>query len=202
MTEKWRQEFLEWDHEAVCRKLGITDYDEDSIRLSYFGILHSVDRKTGKICCPGKPEYEPGFDEIMTIYNLFYYSIEGAVNSGEWIHFRDVKKAGVFEDAFERQVLKPFAEAFSGKTEEFEKAGKERGFQPLEYGDSSFQVPVFSCIPIRVIFWDGDDEFPATVTILYDKNVTQFVHPENVVMLGSECMKYFCRAADCVNDKE
>ena len=56
VTERWRQEFLEWDHEAVCRKLGITDYDEDSIRLSYFGILHSVDRKTGKICCPGKPE--------------------------------------------------------------------------------------------------------------------------------------------------
>lgn len=195
VTEKWRKDFLKWDHEAICRKLKITDYDEGSIRLPYFGILHSVDRKTGAVSCLGEPWHEPGFDEIMAVYNLFYYSEEGAENSGEWVHFRDVRNAGVFEDAFERQVLRPFAEAFAGKTEAFAQAGRKLGYLPLDYGDAAFQVPAFPGIPIRVIFWDGDDEFPASVTILYDKNIIHFIHPENVVMLGSECMRLFCRAA-------
>lgn len=192
IVEGWRRDFLTWDHEAICRKLKITDYDEDSIRLPYFGIPHSVDRKTGKISCPARPEYEPGFDEIMAIYNLFYYSEEGAENSGEWVNFRDVKKAGVFASAFEKQVLRPFAEAFDGKTASFLAAGKKLGFMKLSYGDGAFQVPAFSCIPIRVIFWEGDEEFPTTVNILFDKNVIKFTHPETVVLLGSECRRYFC----------
>ena len=52
---------------------------------------------------------------------------------------------------------------------------------------------------MRVVFWDGDEEFPARITILYDKNVTDFIHPENVVMLGSDCMRTFQRY---LTDKE
>ena len=100
VLEHWRRKFLTWDAAALCEKAGIHDYDEDSIRLLYFGIPHRIDRKTGRITCPEKPDYEPGFDEIMAVYSLLYYAKEGAKNSGEWVHFRDVKDAGVFEAAF------------------------------------------------------------------------------------------------------
>lgn len=191
VMEKWRQDFLTWDQEALCRKVGIDTYDGGAIRLDYFGIPHEIDRKTGQIRVPGRADHEPGFDEVMAIYNFLYYAEEGAENSGEWVHFRDVKSAGVFEGAFERQVLGPFAEHFAGRPEAFREAGERLGCVPLPYGDGSFQVPAFSCIPLRVIFWDGDEEFPAKVNILFDKDITSFIHPESVVMLGSECMRYF-----------
>ena len=125
------------------------------------------------------------------IYNLFFYSKEGAENSGVWVNFRDVKSAGVFDLAFNNQVLTPFAKAFEGRLSDFKRIGEELGFLPLPYGDAGFQVPAFSCLPARVLFWDRDEEFPAKITILYDKNVTEFIHPESVVMVGSECMRCF-----------
>ncbi len=191
VAEQWRQRFLTWDQEEIIRKLHIADYDETSIRLSYFGILHAVDRRTGRISCPDRPDYEPVFNEVMAIYNFFYYAEENAENSGEWVHFRDVKDAGVFEDAFERQVLKPFAEAFAGKPERFREAGARLGFTPLSYGDAGFLVPAFEKVPLQVIFWDGDEEFPASVNLLFDRNIIRFIHPEDVVLLGMECMRYF-----------
>lgn len=191
VMERWRQDFLTWDQEALCRKVGIDTYDGEAIRLDYFGIPHEIDRRTGRISCPGRPGHEPGFDETLAIYNFLYYAEEGAANSGEWVHFRDVKSAGVFEGAFERQVLGPFAAYFAGRPEAFREAGERLGYAPLNYGDGAFQVPAFFCIPLRVIFWDGDEEFPAKVNILFDKNITSFIHPESVVMLGSECMRYF-----------
>lgn len=191
VMEKWRQDFMGWDQEALCKKVGIDTYDAKTIRLSYFGIPHEIDRSTGKITCPGKPGYEPVFDEVMAIYNFLYYAKEGAKNSGEWVHFRDVKSAGIFENAFERQVLQPFAKRFAGRPGDLKAAGDRMGFLPLSYGDVSFQVPAFFCIPLRVIFWDGDEEFPAKINLLYDRNVTMFTHPESVVMLGAECMRYF-----------
>lgn len=193
VVEEWRKKFLTWDQEAICRKLHINTYDENEILLRYFGVLHRIDRKTGEITCPEKPEYRPGFDESMAFYNYFYYSREGAVNSGEWVNFRDVKSAGVFDLAFRNQVLIPFAESFSSHLKEFREAGEKQGFLPIPYGDAGFQVQAFPGVPMRVVFWDGDEEFPARITILYDKNVTDFIHPENVVMLGSDCMRTFQR---------
>ncbi len=193
LSEQWRRDFLGWDQEAMCRKLGITDYDEDSIRLSYFGIRFRIDRKTGLISRPGEPEYVPSFNTQMAIYHLLFYSSEHPRNSGEWVNFREVKNAGVFEKAFEKIVLRPFAQAFDGRTEAFEEAGRKLGFVPIPYGDAAFEVPAFSCIPIRVMFWDGDEEFPAKLTMLFDRNITQFTHPETVVLLAEECMGFFLK---------
>ncbi|MCI8504852.1 MAG: DUF3786 domain-containing protein [Lachnospiraceae bacterium] len=194
VLEKWRRDFLTWDQEALCKKVGLDTWDEKTIRLSYFGIPHEIDRETGRITCVGNPEYELIFDEIMAIYNFLYYAKEGAKNAGEWIPLRDVKDAGVFEGAFEKQVLIPFAGHFAGRAEAFKAAGERLGFLPLSYGDGAFQVPAFFCIPLRVIFWEGDEEFPAKVNLLFDKNITSFIHPESVVMLGMECMRYFILA--------
>ncbi|MCI8465743.1 MAG: DUF3786 domain-containing protein [Lachnospiraceae bacterium] len=191
VMETWRKGFLTWDQEALCRKLGIDTYDKAVIRLSYFGIPHEIDRKTGRITCPQMPGYDPGFNEVMAIYNFLYYAKEGAKNSGEWVHLREVKDVGIFEDAFERQVLAPFAKRFAGRGQELKEAGERMGFLPLSYGDVSFQIPAFFCVPLRMIFWDGDEEFPAKVNLLFDRNITSFTHPESVVMLGAECMRYF-----------
>ena len=90
----------------------------------------------------------------------------------------------MFEDAFERQVLKPFAEAFAGKPERFRRAGARLGFTPLSYGDAGFLVPAFEKVPLQVIFWDGDEEFPASVNLLFDRNIIRFIHPEDVVLLA------------------
>ncbi len=193
VAEKWRRDFTGWDHEAICRKLHITDYNKEEICIPYFGVPHRIDRKTGVITRMTAPDYRLEFDECMMIYNLFFYMKEGAENSGEWVNFRDVKSAGVFDRAFQNQVLVPFAKAFEGRLSDFKRIGEKLGFQLLSYGDAGFQAQVFPCLPVRVIFWDGDEEFPAKVTILYDKNITEFVHPESVVMVGSECMRCFLR---------
>ncbi len=191
VLEKWRLDFLGWDQEALCRKVGLETFDGDVIRLDYFGIPHEIVRKTGRIRVPGRPAYEPSFDEAMAIYNFLYYAKPGAVNSGEWVPFRDVKDAGIFEGAFERQVLEPSARRFAGRPEAFLEAGRRLGYEHLPYGDAAFLVPAFFCVPLQAIFWDGDEEFPAKMNLLFDKNVTSFLHPESVVMLGAECMRQF-----------
>ena len=65
------------------------------------------------------------------------------------------------------------------------------GSRPFPYGDAGFLVPAFEKVPLQVIFWDGDEEFPASVNLLFDRNIIRFIHPEDVVLLGMECMRYF-----------
>ena len=47
-------------------------------------------------------------------------------------------------------------------------------------GDVSYAIPVFRDFWILFQFWDGDDEFPASIKYLFDENALQFMHYETL----------------------
>ena len=117
---------------------------------------------------------------------MFNYSSKTPVNTQRFIPFRDVKGAGPFDPAFKKQILLPYARAFDGKKDLLIAAGESLGFQRLMQSDAGFQAKAFECVPIRFLFWDGDDEFSAQTNILFDENITEFTHEETVVAIASD----------------
>ena len=59
------------------------------------------------------------------------------------------------------------------------------GGTPLPTGDVGYQVEAFACIPVRYLFWEGDDEFPAQANMLFDASATDYIHGESIVTIGS-----------------
>ena len=45
-------------------------------------------------------------------------------------------------------------------------------------GDVSYNLPVFQALKLRLSFWDADDEFPASLSLLWDENVLDFMRYE------------------------
>lgn len=192
----WREKFLTWDHEKAMKNVGLADgVHEEYLELDYFGVPFRIDRKTGVISDTTNPGKEQSFNTQMCIYHLLYYAVDGPELSGEWVPFRDVPTTGVFDGAYQNTILKPFAEVFSGKADALKKAGEKLNFLPLSYGDVSFQADAFRCLPMRIIFWDGDDEYPAQANMLFDANITQFLHPETVVCLAGQFASRLIEAA-------
>ena len=62
--------------------------------------------------------------------------------------------------------------------------------------NSSFLLPAFACIPVKLMFWDGDDEFPAQANILFDKSATDFNHIESIVTIATEMLYQLADAAE------
>lgn len=46
--------------------------------------------------------------------------------------------------------------------------GLELRGEKLDYGDASIQLNPFPRIPISVLLWEGDEEFPARCKLLFD----------------------------------
>ena len=187
----WRERFLTWDHEGIYKNLNLQGCRPGFLDILYFGRPYRIDRGTGIITNLQDPEDEITFSTQMAIYHLFYYSKEKPRNSGEWIPFRQVKGAAPFESAFQKMVLEPFAQSFSGKKELLEERGRELGFVRINRGDVGFYAEAFPCIPLQFTFWDGDDEFPAQANILFDKKITDFTHEETVVLIAEEGVDRF-----------
>lgn len=197
VIENWRLKFLEMDQEELIRKFQL-EADEEFLYIIYFSKRFRIDRKTGFITEDGK---SPGFDTVMNIYNTFYYSAAHPVASGNLVAFRQVKRVYPFEAAYRRTIISRLQELFSGKTEELRKACEALGGTLLPQGDVGYVLPVFPFLNIAVLFWDKDDEFEAQANMLFDSEITEFMHEENVVCVAADAVYYLTLAAGMTPEK-
>lgn len=197
VIENWRLKFLEMDQEELIRKFQL-EADEEFLYIIYFSKRFRIDRKTGFITEDGK---SPGFDTVMNIYNMFYYSVAHPVASGNLVAFRQVKRVYPFEAAYRRTIISRLQELFSGKTEELRKACEALGGTLLPQGDVGYVLPVFPFLNIAVLFWDKDEEFEAQANMLFDSEITEFMHEENVVCVAADAVYYLTLAAGMTPEK-
>ena len=197
VIENWRLKFLEMDQEELIRKFQL-EADEEFLYIIYFSKRFRIDRKNGFITENGK---SPGFDTVMNIYNTFYYSAAHPVASGNLVAFRQVKKVYPFEAAYRRTIISRLQELFAGKTEELRKACEALGGTLLPQGDVGYVLPVFPFLNIAVLFWDKDEEFEAQANMLFDSEITEFMHEENVVCVAADAVYYLTLAAGMTPEK-
>ena len=197
VIENWRLKFLELDQEELIRKFQL-EADEEFLYIIYFSKKFRIDRKNGFITEDGK---SPGFDTVMNIYNTFYYSAAHPVASGNLVAFRQVKRVYPFEAAYRRTIIFRLQELFAGKTEELRKACEALGGTLLPQGDVGYVLPVFPFLNIAVLFWDKDEEFEAQANMLFDSEITEFMHEENVVCVAADAVYYLTLAAGMTPEK-
>lgn len=197
VIENWRLKFLEMDQEELIRKFQL-EADEEFLYIIYFSKRFRIDRKNGFITEDGK---SPGFDTVMNIYNTFYYSAAHPVASGNLVAFRQVKRVYPFEAAYRRTIIFRLQELFAGKTEELRKACEALGGTLLPQGDVGYVLPVFPFLNIAVLFWDKDEEFEAQANMLFDSEITEFIHEENVVCVAADAVYYLTLAAGMTPEK-
>lgn len=197
VIENWRLKFLEMDQEELIRKFQLVA-DEEFLYIIYFSKRFRIDRKNGFITEDGK---SPGFDTVMNIYNTFYYSAAHPVASGNLVAFRQVKRVYPFEAAYRRTIIFRLQELFAGKTEELRKACEALGGTLLPQGDVGYVLPVFPFLNIAVLFWDKDEEFEAQANMLFDSEITEFMHEENVVCVAADAVYYLTLAAGMTPEK-
>lgn len=197
VIENWRLKFLEMDHGELIRRFHL-GADGEALYVTYFSQLLRLDRKTGVMTYenegPLKGQH-PGFHTTMTIYNSFHYALPQPFPSGKLVPFRQVKRVYPFEQAYRNTVIRQFQDTFSGHVREMEEACKRLGGTPMPQGDVGYVIPVFPFLNIAVLFWDGDEEFSAQANILFDSNITDFMHEENVVQVAYDAVYYLTLAA-------
>lgn len=192
--EKWRKLFLEMNHEELVKRFQLKS-DENAVYIVYYGQEYRIDRINGMITLTLEPEQKLSFNTVISIYNLFYYAKPDAKVRGEFVPFRQVKRAAPFDPAFQRTILKPLARTFEGRAELMVKACLTLEGSPVRQGDVGYVIHAFACMPLTVIFWDGDEEFDAQANILFDADITDFIHEETVVCIASDLVRRLAEEA-------
>ena len=56
--------------------------------------------------------------------------------------------------------------------------------RPLDFGDVGVRIQAFPFIPLALILWRGDAEFPAEGKLLFDDSVKEYLPVEDIVILA------------------
>lgn len=195
-----RQIFLHMDFKKLALRTGLAfSGDEQYLLLPVLDKCYMVSISDGSIFDQACPDLEiPVHTRLLLIHYLIYAKDTAAV-TGEEIPFHSIRGVSHFEAAFIRETIPPLKKAFEGHTDRFIQAGKALHGTICTYGDASVRLQLFPLIAITYILWEGDDEFPMNINVLFDKGITDCTHPEDVPVLGSYGAKQLIEASLTLN---
>ena len=176
-AEQARRRFLEYDQEALIRKLSLP-FDGDWLYATLLGSRYRLGRATGEIQRQDGAEWVPaGYHEVMTLLDLICDSRPDRTPAHRW------RAMGDFGHRFHQTLLEaadPWAQAVQADPEGFRRACLALGGAPFPQGDLAYTLDLFDGLPLALIFRFGDEEFPPTLRLLWDENAPQYLKYETM----------------------
>ena len=124
---------------------------------------------------------EAGHDETMTIYDVLCYADDACHLSHEFVNISSLSSVRTGNLSQNSGFFQNTAEFFNGKTAELRNACITLSGKELGKGDVAFGLKLFPFLPIIIRFWEADDEFPASLQILADRNILDYMHYETLM---------------------
>ncbi len=158
---------------------GLLEVEQASgvIKIPFLGDKYFVNIESRKVL------FEHGADVYPFLSVLLLHYLVGADDTplaGEWISFREFEGGDAYFGAFTNRSLVPLKETFGNNPDLLPPAAVSIGGEPLDYGDVGVRVPVFPKIPLAVVLWRADAEFPPEANILFDRTANTFLRTEDL----------------------
>lgn len=167
---------------AVASKSG-TDFDGKRFRIPFLNRVFLVHHPEVKITEEGKSAPVPQYIEIILLHYLL--QSRGAAVADEWIAYRQLPGASLFQARFNQMAMKPLLSAFENNLEGFKKAGAAvGGTQITRTGDAAFKFMALPKITIACIYYQGEEGIPSSVNILFDAAAPEYLPTEDLSLLG------------------
>lgn len=129
------------------------------------------------------PEKEVPIQEQVLILHYLAGS-KAQTPFGRWVSYREIPGASFYYSAFVKRAVEPMKKSFGPDLPGFKRAAEKLGAMAIQEGDASFQLSPFPKVPMQLILWAGDAEFPPEANILFDGSVGAILSPEDVAWLA------------------
>ena len=107
-------------------------------------------------------------------------------NQGIWTPYRDLKDGAQFSVYIKANIEDKIALAFAGKRGLLAERLSFLGAQSKDVGvraDLSMTIDAFPHLSVLALFYDGDEEFPASFQFLFDASASSYLDLESLAVL-------------------
>lgn len=153
----------------VCRRTGAQFNEDGTYSLNIWGRKCIINPHEGEV------SFSPGtLHEYFSLFAI-HYLLTGQDEQvqNEWISEKDMPGGATFFRGPHEITSSLITAAVDNSVDKFGELCKNHGGTPLEMADAAYVLQITDRIPVAVLFWEGDDEFPAESKLLFDKSLTR-----------------------------
>lgn len=183
-------------YEKACAELAVqnpaelaansgADFDEAKsvFVLKYITDVYTVSYPDGEVAFADRQEAVPMAARVVLLHYLL--TAGGQPVSGQLISFKEIPGGMIYLQPFNGRVLGAFKAIFGKNAGLLTKVGEKVGGKIDRYGDASVTLDILPCVPITYVIWEGDEEFPANATALFDATAQYYLPTEDLVVAAA-----------------
>lgn len=171
----------ECDFLEISERLGLSLKPDGSLSVNFLKREYGINSH-GVSPADGKP-VDVNNRSVLAYYTLSKGAGEPALS---YVPIAYLAGTGIRFGTNIKWMTDPLGKAFSGDYATFsETMGRLGGVfsGKLKSGGYAWLLQVLPKIPLQIVYYDGDDEFPCEVQILFDRNAARFMEFECLAFL-------------------
>ena len=189
-----RAELANRDPRDIAEKSGATLIDDRTLQLIVWSKAYTI---TFPDCSVRDGDGAETRLDRQLLMLMYLTNADGAPPANRWLRYRELNGGMFYSHAFHGYAEERLAKVFHGEPEKFSLAAIRLGGKLLSFGNSvSFEFVAMPRIRLGAVLWSGDEDFPSSVTILFDASANHYLPTDVVGALGSQLVSRLLGVSD------
>jgi len=120
-------------------------------------------------------------DKILILH--YFTQARGTPLSNKIITYKELPEGANYFPTFSKRAIKPLVDHFGQEPGQLVGAAEKLGGRRVDYGDVAVTINAFSRVPVTLVLWRGDEEFPPEGSILFDSTISHYLSTEDINVL-------------------
>jgi len=172
------------DIEQLCLKSGarcLVTGSQKEIVIEYLNHSYHITMPNVEVLLADSKEVVPIRDRVLILHYLL--SAKGTPIANKLIAFKELPGGDNYSRTFSKRAIEPLVEHFGERPHLLIDIAGKPGGHTVAYGDVAVTVNAFNRVPITIVLWQGDEEFPAQGDILFDAAISDYLSTYDVTVL-------------------
>lgn len=180
------------DPQEVCRRTGCShDPDNHSYALPFW-------RKTCRIHPANRTirwQNGPLHDYLGLVAIHYLLTGKEVLPTGNWVSEKDLPGGATFFRGPHAIPSHAICDRLNNSPSTFAERALALGGTPLAMADAAASFAIAGRLPVAILYWAGDEEFPAEARLLFDETITAHFALDIVFALAVGVCEEFARLA-------
>jgi hypothetical protein len=172
-------------HEVVSRTGCEFDETLNQYRLKVWGREYRVDLNQSEVRPEGSTVNT--FHEYLYLFILYFLmKSKNMAPSGVWVSERDIPGGAAFFRGPHVIPVDGITNRFGDDLALFKGACENLKGIAIDMADAAAVFPITPTIPVAVLYWQGDEDFPSEAKLLFDRTIAQHLPLDIIWALAVE----------------
>ncbi|MFZ3044894.1 MAG: DUF3786 domain-containing protein [Desulfatirhabdiaceae bacterium] len=168
--------------DAIAKRSGFDQINDISMRIPFLNRTYCVSYPHFVFTDTDSDAPIPLQEQVLILHYLMGNGPEWL--KGQWVAYREIQGAQFYYSAFIKRAVDPLKKTFGQSVQPLIGAAGKLNGRPIEAGDAGFEFLIFPKTPVQLIVYQGDDEFPAEASILFDASIGEILSPEDIAWMA------------------